>query len=57
MKASAAGRWGHRPLQPPGQRVAKRNARKEKLVKCVLAPRQLPHHPPRDGSRGNRRRA
>ncbi|CAN4006207.1 hypothetical protein BFDFBN_BFDFBN_06400, partial [Dysosmobacter welbionis] len=21
-----------------------------KLVKCVLAPRQLPHHPPRDGS-------
>ena len=33
----------HRPtqqlLRPPGQRVAKRNARKEKLVKCVLAPR------------------
>ena len=39
-----------------GERVAKRNARKEKLVKCVLAPRRPPHHPPRDGSRGNRRR-
>ncbi len=37
-------------LRPPGQRVAKRNARKEKLVKCVLAPRRPPHHPPRDGS-------
>ena len=23
---------------------------KEKLVKCVLAPRRPPHHPPRDGS-------
>ena len=34
----------------PGQRVAKRNARKEKLVKCVLAPRRSGHHPPRDGS-------
>ena len=33
-----------------GQRVAKRNARKEKLVKCVLAPRRGRHHPPRDGS-------
>ena len=31
------------PLRPPGQRVAKRNARKEKLVKCVLAPRPKPH--------------
>ena len=37
-------------LRPPGQRVAKRNARKEKLVKCVLAPRRPGHHPPRDGS-------
>ena len=36
--------------RPPGERVAKRNARKEKLVKCVLAPRRPPHHPPRDGS-------
>ena len=27
------------PPRPPGQRVAKRNARKEDLVKCVLAPR------------------
>ena len=33
-----------------GQRVAKRNARKEKLVKCVLAPRRGRHHPPRGGS-------
>ena len=32
------------------QRVAKRNARKEELVKCVLAPRRGLHHPPRDGS-------
>src|SRR5699024_10532599 len=31
-------------------RVAKRNARKEELVKCVLAPRPKTHHPPRDGS-------
>ena len=37
-------------LRPPGQRVAKRNARKEKLVKCVLATRRPGHHPPRDGS-------
>ena len=28
----------------------KRNARKEKLVKCVLAPRRRRHHPARDGS-------
>ena len=28
----------------------KRNARKEKLVKCVLAPRRCRHHPARDGS-------
>ena len=27
------------PPRPPGQRVAKRNARKEDLVKCVLTPR------------------
>ena len=32
------------------QRVAKWNARKEELVKCVLAPRRGLHHPPRDGS-------
>ena len=37
-------------LRGPGQRVAKRNARKEKLVKCGFAPRPPPHHPPRDGS-------
>ena len=44
---AAAGRWSMRVaawanatfLRPPGQRVAKRNARKEKRVKCVLAPR------------------
>ena len=29
---------------------------KEKLVKCDLAPRRPPHHPPRVGSWGNRRR-
>ena len=39
-----------KPLRLPRQRVAKRNARKEELVKCVLAPRRPPHHPPRDGS-------
>ena len=38
------------------QRLAKRKARKEKLVKCDLAPRRPPHHPPRVGSWGNRRR-
>ena len=37
-------------LRGTRQRVAKRNARKEKLVKCVLAPRRGRHHPPRDGS-------
>ena len=30
--------------------AGKRNARKEKLVKCALAPRRPPNHPPRDGS-------
>ena len=30
-------------LRPPGQRVAKRNARKEERVKCVLAPRPKMH--------------
>ena len=47
------------PLTRPrrtSQRVATRNARKEKLVKCDLAPRRPPHHPPRVGSWGNRRR-
>ena len=43
------------PLPLPGgfrklQRLAKRKARKEKLVKCVLAPRRGRHHPPRNGS-------
>ena len=41
------------PLTLPrrtSQRVAKRDARKEELVKCVLAPRRPPHPPPRDGS-------
>ena len=56
---AAAGRWLMRaaawaptqqPLRPPGECVAKRNARKETLVKYVLAPRRPPHHPPRDGS-------
>ena len=53
---------GHRsvrdtsPLRPPRQRVAKRNARKEALVKCDFAPRRRRHPPPRDGSWGNRRR-
>ena len=37
-----------KPPRPPGQRVAKRNARKENLVKCVLAPRFLSE--PRRGS-------
>ena len=32
------------------QRLAKRKARKEKLVKCDLAPRRPPPPPPRDGS-------
>ena len=45
-----------KPPRPPGQRVARRNARKEKLVKCVLAPRPKTHHPPRGGSHRNRRR-
>ena len=56
---AAAGRWSMRApaksqrnslCECPGQRVAKRNARKEKLVKCVLATRRPGHHPPRDGS-------
>ena len=38
----------HKPLRPPGERVAKRNARKEELVKCVLAPRPKTH--PRRGN-------
>ena len=38
----------HKPLRPPGQRVAKRNARKEEPVKCVLAPRPKTH--PRRGN-------
>ena len=41
------GSWCMLP-RPPGQRVAKRNARKENLVKCVLAPRFLSE--PRRGS-------
>ena len=40
----------YKPPRPPGQRVAKRNARKEEQTKCVLAPRPKTHHPPRDGS-------
>mgnify|MGYP000812958710 CR=1 FL=1 len=43
------GSWCKLP-RPPGQRVAKRNARKEKLVECILAPRRCRHHPPRDSS-------
>ena len=41
------GSWCKLP-RPPGQRVAKRNARKENLVKCVLAPRPKTH--PRRGN-------
>ena len=56
---AAAGRWSMRApaksqrnslCECPGQRVAKRNARKEEQIKCVLAPRRPGHHPPRDGS-------
>ena len=56
---AAAGRWSMRApaksqrnslCECPGERVAKRNARKEKLVKCVFAPRRGRHHPPRGGS-------
>ena len=61
---AAAGRWLMKAAAranatasaSTGQRVAKRNARKEKLVKCVLAPRRPPYHPPRVGSHRNRRR-
>ena len=58
-KPPARGSLGHfqflfpLPLTLPRktrQRVAERNARKEKLFKCDLAPRRPPHHPPRDGS-------
>ena len=63
MKASAPtgtrkdfGLVWYTPLRPPRERVAKRNARKEKQLKCVLAPRRGRHHPARDGSRRNRRR-
>ena len=54
---AAAGRWSMRApaksqrnslCECPGQRVAKRNARKEKLVKCVLATRCRRH--PRRGN-------
>ncbi len=38
----------YKPLQLPGQRVAKRNARKKELVKCVLAARCCRH--PRRGN-------
>ena len=54
MKASA--RTTQQLLRPPGERVAKRNARKEKLVKCGFSPRRGRHHPPRDSSWVNRRR-
>ena len=50
MKASHDGPDEASASTTAGQRGPKRNARKEKLVKCVLT-RQLPHHPPRDGSR------
>ena len=33
----------YRPPRPPGQRVAKRNARKEEFVKCDFAPRSKMH--------------
>ena len=38
-RRKAFGPVWYEPPRPPGQRVAKRNARKEELVKCVLAPR------------------
>ena len=40
----------HKPLRPPGQRVAKRNARKEEQFKCVLAPRFLSAPAPRESA-------
>ena len=49
--ACSAGRRadeGIGPYERPGERVAKRNARKEELVKCVLAPR--PKTYPRRGN-------
>ena len=47
-KPSRRGRCPHRPESTspharPGQRVAKRNARKEEQFKCVLAPRPKTH--------------
>ena len=39
MAVSARADEGVGPYECPGQRVAKRNARKEALVKCVLATR------------------
>ena len=38
----------HKPLLPPGQRVAKRNARKKRLIKYSFAPRPKAH--PRRGN-------
>ncbi len=38
----------HKPLRPPGQRVAKRNARKKRLIKYSFAPRPKAH--PRRGN-------
>ena len=40
----------YKPPRSPGQRVAKRNARKEEQIKCVLAPRRPLYLLPRDGS-------
>ena len=40
----------YKPLQLPGQRVAKRNARKKELVKCVLAPRFSSAPAPRESA-------
>ena len=38
----------HKPLRPPGQRVAKRNAPKKRLIKYSFAPRPKAH--PRRGN-------
>ena len=50
-RVAAAQPLAARPLTDAAYPLrVKRNARKEKLVKCVLAPRRRRHHPARDGS-------
>src|SRR5699024_6487981 len=40
----------HKPPRPPRERVAKRNARKEVLIKCVPAPRVSSAPAPREST-------